>query len=203
MELPYSEIANKLAIADPTMAKIITSVDYHPQPTANIDIYQFLLESIVSQQLSIKVADIIWKRFTDLFPEGNPTAKEIILCADEDLRAVGLSWQKLKYLKNVAHFSLQNTLSFDYLLQKSDDEIIHYLTQISGVGKWTVQMVLMFPLDRPDVFPIDDLGIQTKIKHWYKLTSEKKALKTDMEKLSEAWKPYRSLACKYLWKSNL
>ena len=111
-----------------------------------------------------------------------------------------MSNNKVRYIKNVAEFSINNNLSFDYLETKSDDEIIEYLTQIKGVGKWTVQMILMFPMDRPNVFPIDDLGIQNGMKNLYQLDFEKKELKHKMIEISEQWHPYKTLASKYIWK---
>ena len=103
----------------------------------------------------------------------------------------------------LASFAIENGMSFEILSAKSDEEIIKYLTEIKGVGKWTVQMVLMFPMDRPDVFPVDDLGIQTKMIAHYKLEGEKKVLRKRMIEIAENWKPYRSLASKYLWNSSL
>jgi DNA-3-methyladenine glycosylase II len=198
---PYHEIAKILSEKDPVMARIIDSVKTELKPSPDIDIYCSLLESIVSQQLSVKVADIIWKRFTDLFDNQYPAAKQILLTEDEVLRGIGLSGQKTKYMNNVASFSLENNLSFEYLNQKTDDEIIEYLTQIVGIGKWTVQMILMFPMDRPNVFPVDDLGIQTKMKAWYGIDLEKKELKSRLMGIAENWDPYKTLACKYLWRS--
>jgi len=200
---PYNEIAEILSKRDPILAKVITSVKTELLPSPGIDIYCSLLESIVSQQLSVKVADIIWKRFTDLFDNQYPAAKQILFTEDEVFRGIGLSGQKTKYMNNVANFSLENDISFEYLNEKTDDEIIRYLTQIVGIGKWTVQMILMFPMDRPNVFPIDDFGIQTKMKSWYGLDLEKKELKTRLISISENWDPYKTLACKYLWKSTL
>jgi len=199
----YQEIAKILAKKDATLAKVIQSVKRELKPSPGIDVYYSLLESIVSQQLSIKVADIIWRRFTELFDEQYPDAKQILVMEDEVLRGVGLSGQKTKYINNVARFSLENDLSFDYINSKTDEEIISYLTQIKGIGKWTVQMILMFPMDRPNVFPVDDLGIQTKMKNWYKIKLEKKELKEKLIKISEKWEPYKTLACKYLWASEL
>lgn len=199
----YEEIAKILAKQDATLAKVIQSVKRELKPSPGIDVYYSLLESIVSQQLSIKVADIIWRRFTELFDEQYPDAKQILVMEDEVLRGVGLSGQKTKYINNVARFSLENDLSFDNINSKTDEEIISYLTQITGIGKWTVQMILMFPMDRPNVFPVDDLGIQTKMKHWYKINLEKKELKAKMFKIAEKWEPYKTLACKYLWASEL
>ena len=93
-------------------------------------------------------------------------------------------------------------MEFEYLNTMSDEEVISYLTQIKGVGRWTVQMILMFPMDRPNVFPVDDLGIQTNMKKWYGIDLEKKELRNKLIEISECWEPYKTLACKYLWASN-
>ena len=198
---PYHEIAKLLTKKDKILTRVIKAVEREIKPTPEIDIYYWLLNSIVSQQLSIKVADVIWRRFTELFENQYPVAKQILQMDDGLLRGVGLSGQKTKYINNVAIFSLENDISFDYVNKMDDDEIISYLSQIVGVGKWTVQMILMFPMDRPNVFPVDDLGIQTKMKHWYQLELEKKALKLKLIEIAEKWHPYKTLACKYLWAS--
>jgi DNA-3-methyladenine glycosylase II len=198
---PYHEISKLLAKKDPIMAKVIDSVKTEIKPSPGIDVYYALFESIVSQQLSVKVADIIWKRFTDLFADQYPAPKDVLATEDEIFRSIGLSGQKTRYINNVATFSLENNLSFEYIDAMTDDEIIDYLTQIKGIGKWTVQMILMFPMDRPNVFPVDDLGIQTKMKFWYNINSEKKDLKNKLASISQNWEPYKTLACKYLWKS--
>jgi len=200
---PYHEIAKELAQKDAVLKKVINSVKKELEPSPGIDIYYSLLHSIVSQQLSTKVAEIIWRRFIDLFADQYPDAKQVLITDDDELRAVGLSWQKIKYINNVARFSLDNDLSIENLNEKTDEELIKYLTQIVGIGKWTVQMILMFPLDRPNVFPVDDLGIQTKMKAWYKIDLEKKELKKKLIEISEKWAPYKTLASKYLWKSEV
>jgi len=134
-----------------------------------------------------------------LFNDEYPQPERLIQLDIATLRSVGLSNSKANYLKNVAYFTIKNELSFNYLIEKSDEEIIEYLTKIKGVGRWTAQMILMFPLDRLDVFPVDDLGIQTRMKEIYQITEEKKDLKIKLLEIAENWKPYRSLACKYLW----
>ena len=149
---------------DKVLKEVIMNAAKEVKPSLEFDIYHYLLDSIVSQQLSIKVADIIFNRVLDLFPERYPEANYLINLDDEVLRKAGLSYRKVSYLKNVASFSLNNSMDYEFLQKMSDVEIINYLTQIKGVGKWTVQMLLMFPLDRPDVFPVDDLGIQTNMK---------------------------------------
>jgi DNA-3-methyladenine glycosylase II len=195
----YQEIAKILAKKDKVLAKIIKSTKKEIKPSPDIDVYYNLLRSIVSQQLSIKVADVIWRRFTELFPDQYPEAKQVLLAEDDILRGIGLSRQKTRYINNVAQFSLDYDISFDYLNTLPDEEIINYLTQIKGIGKWTVQMILMFPMDRLNVFPVDDLGIQTKMKTWYKLNLEKKELKAKLIQIADKWEPYKTLACKYLW----
>lgn len=170
------------------------------RPELELDIYLSLLNSIVSQQLSTKVVKIIWNRFTDLFVNGYPGAEKILNMEHSLLRSIGLSNNKVRYVKNVAEFSLENDITFDYLLSKSNEEIMAYLTQIKGVGSWTVQMILMFPMDRPNVFPIDDLGIQNGMKKLYQINLEKKELKIKLNEIAENWHPYKTLASKYIWK---
>ena len=165
------------------------------------DLYVSLMRSIVSQQLSVKAAATIWQRFLDLFKGGYPAPKLVLKMSDEKLRSVGLSYQKAGYLKNIAQFSINKTLDFKLLKSKTDTELIDYLIEIKGVGRWTVEMILMFSLKRSDVFPLDDLGIQNGIKNLYKLNPEnKKELYTQMTEISDKWKPYRSLACMYIWR---
>ncbi len=201
-EKPYAEILKILKKKDTTLKAAIESVKVPIQPEPSVDIYFDLLQSIVSQQLSVKVAAIIWQRVLNLFPDQYPHDRALVDYSDETLRGVGLSRQKANYLRNVAQFSIEHGMDFEMLSAKSDTQIIEYLTAIIGVGKWTVQMVLMFPMDRPNVFPVDDLGIQTKMSSHYKLSGEKKVIRKRMLEIAENWQPYRSLASKYLWKST-
>ena len=159
---------------DAILYQAIVRMEAEIRPELDIDIYHSLLSSIVSQQLSTKVVKIIWNRFTDLFPQGYPDAESLLSKDHAVLRGVGLSNSKVNYVKNVAEFKLANDMSFDFLQGKSDEEIIDYLSQIKGVGRWTVQMILMFPMDRPNIFPVDDLGIQNSMKSLYQLDLEKK-----------------------------
>jgi DNA-3-methyladenine glycosylase II len=199
---PYSEIASILSKRDSILKKVIESVRREIKPTPSIDIYLSLQNSIVSQQLSVKVVEVIWQRFIDRFPDGYPSAEKVLSYSDQELRSVGLSNSKVKYIKNVAEFSLAHDISFEYLNAMTDEEIIKYLTQIKGVGTWTVQMILMFPMDRPNIFPVDDLGIQTHMKYWYNLDIEKKELRNKLLEIAGKWQPYQTLACKYLWESK-
>lgn len=195
----YKEILGYLE-KDKTLHGAIQLIDHEIKPEFDIDVYFSLLHSIVSQQLSTKVVRVIWRRFTDLFVNGYPNPKILLTTDHEVLRGIGLSNNKVRYVKNVAEFSLLNDMSFEFLQKQTDTEIINYLTQIKGVGKWTVQMILMFPMDRPNVFPVDDLGIQNAMKKMYKIDLEKKELKQKLNEISEKWHPYKTLACKYIWK---
>lgn len=159
-----------------------------------------LMASIMSQQLSTIVAKVIYKRFLEIFGGNEPQPQEVLSTANETLRAIGLSNAKVGYVKNVAAFCLENEITDEKLLALRNDEIIELLTQIKGVGKWTVEMLLMFSLGREDVFAADDLGIQQAMIKTYKLSGEdKKLLKEKMLKISLKWKPYRTYACLHLW----
>jgi DNA-3-methyladenine glycosylase II len=173
-----------------------------PQPSPHRDPYTYLLGAIVSQQLSTRVADVIHKRFLDLFPDRYPAAQGVLDLPAETLRAAGLSGQKTAYLKNIAAFHLATPIDAAHLDALSDEEVIRHLTHIKGVGRWTVEMLLMFPMNRPDVFPIDDLGIRQSIITLYGLTETGKALQTRLVEVAAKWRPHRTLACKYLWRAR-
>jgi DNA-3-methyladenine glycosylase II len=165
------------------------------------DLYFKLLSAIVSQQLSTKAAATIFRRFTELFPESYPHPHLLQETPDETLRGAGLSFQKIGYVRNVAAFAAAGNLEHATIDALEDEPLILHLTQIKGVGRWTVEMLLMFALERPDVMPLDDLGIQNAMKRHYGLESTGKALKAKMLEISENWRPYRTIACKYLWQS--
>jgi len=163
-------------------------------------IYMRLCRSIMSQQLSTKVADIIHKRFLALY-EGEPTPQQILETPAETLRAIGLSNAKTNYVQNVARFAIEQGMEYDHLIKMDNEEVIEYLTQIKGVGRWTTEMLLMFTLGREDVFAVDDLGIQNAMIKLYKLDrSNKKQLREDLMRISKKWSPYRTYACLYLWR---
>lgn len=165
------------------------------------NIFLSLCNSIMSQQLSTKVADIIQQRFKALFNGKRPSPEAVWLLPDETLRGIGLSNAKVSYVKNVAHFAIHSGLAVNQLNKMTDEEVIVYLTQIKGVGRWTVEMLLMFTLGREDVFAVDDLGIQQAMMKLYRLeNTNSKQLKIDMQKRAQKWQPYRTYACMYLWK---
>ncbi len=162
-------------------------------------IYMYLCASIMSQQLSTKVADVIHKRFLNLYG-GDPTPEQIIETPFEKLRGIGLSNAKASYVQNVARFTLEHGLDYKKLNKMNNDEAIEYFTQIKGVGRWTAEMLLMFTMAREDVFAVDDLGIQNAMIKLYKLdNSDKKKLREDLLAISKKWSPYRTYACLHLW----
>ncbi len=159
----------------------------------------YLCLSIMSQQLSTKVAAVFKKRFLALY-KGKPTAQKIVDTPFETLRAIGLSNAKANYIQNVARFELEQGMSFSKLSKMSDEEVISYLTQIKGVGRWTVEMLLMFALGREDLFAMDDLGLQQAVIGLYGLKHrKKKTMQAAIKKISEQWAPYRTYACLHLW----
>ena len=164
-------------------------------------IYLYLCASIMSQQLSTKVADVIYKRFLALYGKKEPTAQQILDTPLETLRAIGLSNAKTNYVHNVCRFFIEEGLDDKHLYKMSSEEVQQKLIQIKGVGKWTTEMILMFALQHEDVFPVDDLGIQQAMTKLYKLdTSSKKLLYEQMHKVAEKWRPYRTYACVHLWR---
>ena len=164
------------------------------------NIYLWICFSIISQQLSTKVAKVIQQRFLDLYDSKKPTLEEIITTPFDTLKGIGLSQSKTNYLLNVCHFFIEHKLT-DSKLNKMDDEtLIDLLIQIKGVGRWTVEMILMFALGREDVFAVDDLGIQQKMCALFDIDkTDKKQMKLKMQEISAPWSPYRTYACRYLW----
>lgn len=160
-----------------------------------------LMGSIISQQLSTKVAAIIYERFLALFPAKKPTIQKVLDTPEETLRSIGISYAKINYIYAVASFCLEHKITDKKLQRLSNEEIIALLTQIKGVGKWTVEMLLMFSLGREDVFAVDDLGIQQAMTKLYDLNpTNKKQFKLDMLSIAEAWSPFRTYACLHLWR---
>jgi DNA-3-methyladenine glycosylase II len=169
------------------------------KPKKEKDLYFRLMRAIAGQQLSVKAAATIWQRYIELFPDQYPHPSLVTSMSAEEMRSAGLSYQKASYMKAIAEFAMKNDMTYNYITQLPDDKAIEYLTQIKGVGKWTVEMLLMFSLGRKDVFPVDDLGIVMAMKKLYNLKADGKALRLKCLKIAENWRPYRSYACFYLW----
>jgi DNA-3-methyladenine glycosylase II len=185
---------------DVLLSKVIDdSIDLSLKQQENI--LHWLVASIISQQLSTAVAKVIHLRFLALYEGKEPKAQEILDTPFEKLRGIGLSNSKTAYIQNVASFDLEYGISAKVLGKMSDEEVMNYLIQIKGVGKWTVEMMLMFALGREDVFSSGDLGIQKAMISLYGLdNSNRKLLEKEMQDIAESWRPFRTYACLYLWR---
>jgi DNA-3-methyladenine glycosylase II len=158
-----------------------------------------LIESVVSQQLSIKAADTIFGRLKALSQDQELTAEEVLQMDSQKMRDAGLSWSKISYVKNIAEYTLTNRKVFKQFFEMNDEEIIIELTKVKGIGRWTAEMFLIFTLGRPDVFSYGDLGLRHAIQKVYGFSHE--PVKDEISYITEKWQPYRSIASRYLWKS--
>jgi DNA-3-methyladenine glycosylase II len=158
-----------------------------------------LVRSIVGQQLSSKAAATIFGRFRALFPDGAIAASAISALDEATLRGVGLSGQKVGYLRDLCARIEDGRLRLDDLETLPDEDVIERLTEVKGFGRWTAEMFLMFRLHRPDILPVGDLGILTAVQRLYRLRQRPKPER--LTKIGEAWRPYRSVACWYLWET--
>jgi len=163
-------------------------------------VYLRLCSSILSQQLSTTVAKVLYKRFLELYNGREPTARQILDTPAETFRSIGFSNAKASYVHNVCRFFIDNKITDAQLYKMDNEEVIALITQIKGVGKWTVEMILMFTLGREDVFALDDLGLKQGVIKLYNLKeTDKKVLIKKIEKISSKWSPYRTYASRYLW----
>jgi len=185
---------------DPVMRELIRrhgacglADDQHTDP------YKALVHSIMSQQLSTKAAATIARRFDELFGGAFPGPAQVLAMPEDRLRSVGLSRMKVAFIRDLAGRIHEGSLRLDELNGLSDEDVIRALTQVKGIGRWTAEMFLMFRLHRPDVLPVGDLGIVNAIKKQYRL--RKTPSPERMMRIGEAWRPYRSIACWYLWAS--
>lgn len=184
---------------DKKLKKLIEQQGLHKlQPHHNICMR--LCISIMSQQLSTKVAQVFHKRFLELFKGKDPTPKQILAIPYETLRSIGLSHAKATYVHNIAQFAIEYGLDGKKMAALSDEELIEYMSKIKGVGRWTAEMLLMFTMGREDLFALDDLGLQQAMIKLYRLdNSDKKKFREDLTRISKKWSPYRTYACLYLW----
>ena len=193
-----------LRAADPKLARLMDRVGRLPdsregRPAAD-DHYGALVRSITGQQLSVKAARAIYGRLTDRFGGRPPTPEEILADDPEELRAAaGLSRAKVQFLRSLAEHVISGELELERLDELSDEEVDAELVAVKGIGTWTADMFLMFQLERPDVLPVGDLGIRRAIERAYELPELPDP--DLMEQIAEPWRPYRTLACRYLWRS--
>jgi DNA-3-methyladenine glycosylase II len=199
INIDYSKARRLLARRDPVLRDLMRA--HGPCGLAarqHADPFKALARAIVGQQLSAKAAATIFSRFEALF-EAFPTPAQVLAVSDDRLRGVGLSAQKLGYLRDLCGRILEGELPLDVFDRMDDEGVIETLTQVKGIGRWTAEMFLIFRLQRPDVLPLGDLGIAKAVQRAYKL---RKAPSPDrLTRIGEAWRPYRSVACWYLWAS--
>jgi DNA-3-methyladenine glycosylase II len=196
----YRRATRLLARRDPVIRDLIRR--YGPCGMAaaqRADHFAAIVKAITSQQLSVKASKTIYQRVADLFPGGTPTPEGFAAISDGQLRGAGLSRQKVVYVRDLCAKVLDGTLPLEALTHMEDEAAIDAITRVKGLGRWSAEMFLMFRLHRPDVMPVDDLGIVNAIKRAYRL--RKKPAARRMLQISEAWRPYRSVACWYLWRS--
>src|SRR5688500_2228783 len=201
--MEQSQIARKagrhLRRVNPVLARFMDSVGpYRPADRTQGSHFGALIRAIVYQQLSGKAAGTIHARFLALFPDGEPTAPAITAKSDAELRSVGLSRQKIGYLRDLSERVQRESLPLDHVDTLEDTQLIEHLVQVKGIGRWTAQMFLMFKLGRPNVLPDLDLGIQNAIKRAYR---KRKCSPKDVLRIGSKWSPYSSIACWYLWRS--
>jgi len=197
----YSKARRHLMRRDPILGAAIKKIgECGMADRQRKDHLSALAGSIVSQQLSTKAAATIFGRFLALFPDDHiPDAAAIAAHSDEVLRSVGLSGQKVSYMRDLSARIIDGRLKPDDLDALPDEEVIERLVAVKGFGRWTAEMFLMFRLHRPDVLPGDDLGIVVAIQRLYRLRKRPDAKR--VLKIGEAWRPYRSVASWYLWQS--
>ncbi len=194
---PYWFKASKyLADRDRILSNLIVSYPNETMTNAQ-NPFSTLARAIIGQQISVKAASAISSRFESLI--GTISTKHYLLAGEEELRQCGLSRQKIRYITNVANAFEEGLLTPKLWAEMSDEEIEKQLTSISGIGKWTAQMFLIFHLHRPDILPLSDIGLLKAVAKYY--ASGKKLTKTEVLEISHLWKPYRTVATWYLWRS--
>jgi DNA-3-methyladenine glycosylase II len=185
--------------ADPVLAAVIERVGPF-EPSHEPDVWWSLVDAIASQQLSVKAASTIVGRLRSLGANGSPPAPDrVLVIPDEELRACGLSRAKVAYVKDLAGRFATGTLSAERIRRLDDDTVVAELTAVKGIGRWTAEMILIFTLGRPDVLPVDDLGLRTAVQRAFELPDRPPP--AEVSRIGEAWRPYRSIATLYLWRS--
>ena len=201
MATDYTRARRYLMRKDPVLATVIRQVgpcklpDIPYQPP-----FMALAEAIASQQLSVKAADTIFGRFCNLFaPDNVPDPERLLQLEDEVIRGAGFSRSKVKFLRDLAAHVAEKRLALDRLHELEDEHVLTQLTAVKGIGVWTAEIYLMFRLQRPDIFPADDLGLVKAAQRVYGL--RQRPTRKKLLKMAEAWRPYRSVAAWYLWRS--
>ena len=196
-------VVRALRTADPVMERLVEEhgalVREDLKRERPGDAYGALLRSIVGQQLSTKAAATIYRRMLDLFDGHAPTPKQLLAVDPDKIRAAGLSRPKISYLRDLAEHVERGELELEHFDELPDEEVIEQLTAVKGIGEWSAHMFLMFHLRRPDVLPVGDQGIRRAVQVEYRLRKLPDAKR--LERIARPWRPYRTLACLYLWSS--
>jgi DNA-3-methyladenine glycosylase II len=192
--------ADHLSKHDPLLRPIIARVGL-AKLEPHTDYYGALVSSIVGQQLSVKAAAAIRQRFQDLFDGSMPTPGQILSVDAEQLRAIGFSYAKARYVHDLAEHILDGRITFDTILEQTNDEIIANLTDVKGVGEWTAHMFLMFCVGRLDVLPVGDLGVRNGIRDLYGFTDAPTPDQVRQVAEDNNWHPYASVASWYIWRT--
>ncbi len=197
---PWSDLVETatefLRQADPVMAKTIDLVGPCTLTTSP-DIFEALIDSIISQQISVKAADAIVQRVRDGVPNHVLTPEAVNTLDFDGLRAAGLSSPKARYVRHLTDLVVSGDLNLTALPSLEDEEVIKRLTEVKGIGRWTAEMILIFSLGRPDVLPVDDLGFVEGVRSAYGLPERPN--RKEMLARGEAWRPYRTFATWYMW----
>lgn len=187
----WKKIVIHFQSVDPLLASLVSK---KITLTQSQDPFLDLIESIISQQLSVKAGNTIFLRFKNLFPKGI-TKDAILSLQDQEIRNIGASWSKVSYIKNIAAADID----FHALSKSSDEDVVARLTKIKGVGRWTAEMFLMFSLGREDVFSFGDLALRKAVQKLYQLKNE--PTPKQLQAITSKWKPYRTYASRLLWNS--
>lgn len=197
----WSQAARYLAKADPVLRKVIGRVG-PCQMAPRKDYFVALCRAIFAQQLNIRVAQVLFDRFCNLLPRRKLTPAGVLrlLKTPDSIRGCGLSRPKASYIRELAQHFVDDRIPTKKLSRMSDEEIIEALVAVKGIGRWTAEMFLMFVLNRPDVLPVDDLGLREGVRDLYQLKERPKP--KELVEMGERWRPYRSVATWYIWRRN-
>ncbi len=200
VSIDYAKARRVLARRDPVIAALMRrhgacglANAQHEEP------FRALVHAIIAQQLSAKASATIERRVHALLGGASPTPADVARVTDAQLRGVGMSTQKIRYLRDLCSRIESGELDLAALHRLPDEEVVVALTRVKGIGRWTAEMFLIFRLHRPDVLPVDDLGIVNAVKRAYGLRARPTPAR--LTRIGEAWRPYRSVACWYLWAS--
>lgn len=196
--MAYTDVHAHFKKNDPAIYQLLEKIELS-ESTPSKEYFTDLCDSIISQQLSVKAAAAIFDRFKKLFPHGYISPEHTLRIDDALLRQAGLSYAKIKYVKDLAQKVMNKEIHLELLQGMTDEEVINELVKVKGIGVWTAEMFLLFTLCRTDIFSCGDLGLQNAIKKLYNL--QDKPTKQELLEISAKWTPYRSIATRLLWKS--